>query len=107
MSTWVASGCSSLSQLAQRRGISSAALMRKKTKESNMAEDEGHEEGPRLKRCLSRLDVIAYGISTTVGAGLFVITGACLWAWLCKEDCALWITLTQSTWSTRANGLFY
>jgi hypothetical protein len=66
------------------RSISIDVLTRKKTIESVMSEVDDASDGHKLKRCLSRFDVVAYGISTTVGAGLFVITGSYLFvaAWL-------------------------
>jgi amino acid permease len=56
--------------------ITMETLTRKKTIASVMSEVEDTDGGAHaLKRCLSRWDIVAYGISTTVGAGLFVITG--------------------------------
>ena len=51
-------------------------LLRRKTVEDVIAqgmEGEGTNEG--LKRSLTAVDLIAYGIGATVGAGLFVVTG--------------------------------
>lgn len=60
------------------------AITRRKTIAHVLAEvedSEGHgAHGGGLKKCLTRWDVVAYGVSSTVGAGIFVITGerACL-----------------------------
>eukprot|EP00048_Salpingoeca_helianthica_P021157 m.10691 g.10691 ORF g.10691 m.10691 type:complete len:77 (-) comp5652_c0_seq1:1764-1994(-) len=57
--------------------ITLQTLTRKKTIANVMSEveDADGNGAHSLKRCLSRWDIVAYGISTTVGAGLFVITG--------------------------------
>ena len=52
-----------------------STFTRKKTIESVMNEVNDDSDGPKLKRCLSRFDIVAYGISTTVG---FVLAFACL-----------------------------
>jgi hypothetical protein len=51
------------------------SILRKKTIEHVMSEVEGSEGAGSLKKCLSRWDIVAYGVSSTVGAGIFVITG--------------------------------
>lgn len=57
-----------------------SAMRRRKTIENVLAETgidehETKEQAGGLKRCLTRWDVVAYGVSSTVGAGIFVITG--------------------------------
>ena len=40
-----------------------------------MSEIDGNEKKTKLAKSLNLWDVIAYGIGSTVGAGIFVITG--------------------------------
>ncbi len=51
------------------------AMARRKGIKEVMADAESSEGHEGLKKCLSRWDVVAYGVSSTVGAGIFVITG--------------------------------
>lgn len=63
-------------------------LGRKKTISNVMAEVEGADSHTALKKSLSRWDVVAYGVSSTVGAGIFVITGLIRW-YSCSHSQAL------------------
>ena len=51
------------------------AITRRKTIDHVLADVDSQEGHGALKKCLSRWDVVAYGVSSTVGAGIFVITG--------------------------------
>lgn len=53
-------------------------MLRKKTIQHVLEEAEGERDeslGPGLAKVLSVFDVIAYGLGSTIGAGIFVITG--------------------------------
>ncbi|CAG9466258.1 unnamed protein product [Pedinophyceae sp. YPF-701] len=100
--------------------LSALEACRKKTLADVVHEHEQEElEGTALEKSLSAVDVIAFGIGSTVGAGLFVITGraaseyagpaitlsfllasiACLLSALCYAELAARIPVAGSAYS--------
>ncbi len=76
------SSSSPSSSLNYRAPLSLRALFRTKTSTevlAEAAEDEladAHSGGSGgLKKCLSIFDIVAYGVGSTIGAGIFLITG--------------------------------
>lgn len=50
-------------------------LFTKKPVDRLLAESEGSEKGPKLKRSLSATSLVALGIGAIIGAGIFTLTG--------------------------------
>lgn len=51
------------------------SLMRTKPIEQSILDTEGEEGGHRLRRDLSALDLVVFGVGVTIGTGIFVLTG--------------------------------